>query len=171
MPIATGSGCASASIVWLRPSIMCSLPFSVLSIIRKFYPIGNRLRNFSWRRWKKPLLFTPCANSNWFCRCFAFRIGKIHYYHCIVRNFQFRKFLPVNNDKKPPEYGLAAFMNTVLLVCYYYVTSCAYFTAFYGTKTPGNIRFPGVIILRGLGSGKVLTSTCIDLNAVTLVNE
>ncbi len=86
-------------------------------------------------------------------------------------NFQFRKFLPVNNDKKPPEYGLAAFMNTVLLVCYYYVTSCAYFTAFYGTKTPGNIRFPGVIILRGLGSGKVLTSTCIDLNAVTLVNE
>ena len=86
-------------------------------------------------------------------------------------NFQFRKFLPVNNDKKPPEYGLAAFMNTVLLVCYYYVTGCAYFTAFYGTKTPGNMRFPGVIILRGLSSGKVLTGTCIDLNAVTLVNE
>lgn len=38
-------------------------------------------------------------------------------------NFQFRKFLPVNNDKKLPEYGLAAFMNTVLLVCYYYITS------------------------------------------------
>ena len=86
-------------------------------------------------------------------------------------NFQFRKFLPVNNDKKPPGYGLAAFMNTVLLVCYYYVTGCAYFTAFYGTKTPGNIRFPGVIILRGLSSGKVLTSTCIDLNAITLVYE
>ena len=86
-------------------------------------------------------------------------------------NFQFRKFLPVDNDKKPPGYGLAAFMNTVLLVCYYYVTGCAYFTAFYGTKTPGNIRFPGVIILRGLSSGKVLTGTCIDLNAVTLVNE
>ena len=86
-------------------------------------------------------------------------------------NFQFRKFPPVNNDKKPPGYGLAAFMNTVLLVCYYYVTGCAYFTAFYGTKTPGNIRFPGVIILRGLSSGKVLTSTCIDLNAVTLVYE
>ena len=86
-------------------------------------------------------------------------------------NFQFRKFLPVNNDKKPPGYGLAAFMNTVLLVCYYYVTGCAYFTAFYGTKTPGNIRFPGVIILRELSSGKVLTSTCIDLNAVTLVHE
>ena len=100
MPIATGSGCASASIVWLRPSIMCSLPFSVLSIIRKFYPIGNRLRNFSWRRWRKPLLFTPCANSNWFCRCFAFRIGKIHYHHCIVRNFQFRKFLPVYSNKQ-----------------------------------------------------------------------
>ena len=33
------------------------------------------------------------------------------------------------------------------------------------------LRFPGVIILRGLSSGKVLTSTCIDLNAVTLVNE
>ena len=99
------------------------------------------------------------------------KIGKIHYHHCIVRNFQFRKFLPANSDKKPPEYGLAAFVNTVLLVCYYYVTGCAYFTAFYRTKTPGNIRFPGVIILCGLSSGKVLTSTCIDLNAVTLVNE
>ena len=33
-----------------------------------------------------------------FCRCFAFRIGKIHYHHCIVRNFQFRKFLPVYSN-------------------------------------------------------------------------
>ena len=85
--------------------------------------------------------------------------------------FSVQKIPTVDNDKKPPEYGLAAFMNTVLLVCHYYVTGCAYFTAFYGTKTPGNIRFPGVIILRGLSSGKVLTGTCIDLNAITLVNE
>ncbi|SCH44743.1 Uncharacterised protein [uncultured Clostridium sp.] len=33
-----------------------------------------------------------------FCRCFAFRIDKIHYHHCIVRNFQFRKFLPVYSN-------------------------------------------------------------------------
>ena len=28
----------------------------------------------------------------------AFQIGKIHYHHCIVRNFQFRKFLPVSSN-------------------------------------------------------------------------
>ena len=37
-----------------------------------------------------------------FCRCFAFRIGKIHYHHCIVRNFQFRKFLPVYSNTVVP---------------------------------------------------------------------
>ena len=40
------------------------------------------------------LLFTRCANSNGFCRCFAFQIGKICYQNYIVRDFQFRKFLP-----------------------------------------------------------------------------
>ena len=42
---------------------------------------------------------TPCPRTvTGFCRCFAFRIGKIHYHHCIVRNFQFRKFLPVYSN-------------------------------------------------------------------------
>ena len=42
---------------------------------------------------------TPCPRTvTGFCRCFAFRIGKIHYHHCIVRNFQFRKFLPVQSN-------------------------------------------------------------------------
>ena len=42
---------------------------------------------------------TPCPRTvTGFCRCFAFRIGKIHYHHCIVRNFQFRKFLPMKSN-------------------------------------------------------------------------
>ena len=40
------------------------------------------------------LLFTRCANSNGFCRCFAFQIGKICCHHDIIRHFQFRKCLP-----------------------------------------------------------------------------
>ena len=28
----------------------------------------------------------------------AFQIGIIHCHHCIVRNFQFRKFLPVSSN-------------------------------------------------------------------------
>ena len=44
------------------------------------------------------LLFTRCANSNGFCRCFAFQIGKICYHHCIIRHFQFRKCLPVYSN-------------------------------------------------------------------------
>ena len=46
----------------------------------------------------KVLLFTRCANSNGFCRCFAFQIGKICCHHCIVRHFQFRKCLPVYSN-------------------------------------------------------------------------
>ena len=44
------------------------------------------------------LLFTHCANSNGFYRCFAFQIGKICYHHCIIRHFQFRKCLPVYSN-------------------------------------------------------------------------
>ena len=33
-----------------------------------------------------------------FCRCSAFRIGKICDHNCIIRNFQFRKFLPAKNN-------------------------------------------------------------------------
>ena len=33
-----------------------------------------------------------------FCRCFAFRIGKIRGHNGIIRNFQFRKFLPMKSN-------------------------------------------------------------------------
>jgi len=49
---------------------------------------------------------TPCPRTvTGFCRCFAFRIGKIHYHHCIVRNFQFRKFLPVCSNGDPADFN------------------------------------------------------------------
>ena len=44
------------------------------------------------------LLYTHACTVTWFCRCFAFQIGKICYQKCIVRNFQFRKFLPVYSN-------------------------------------------------------------------------
>ena len=44
---------------------------------------------------------TPCLRSvTGFCRCFAFRIGKIRDHNGIIRNFQFRKFLPVKSNHK-----------------------------------------------------------------------
>ena len=45
---------------------------------------------------KLSLLFTHVCPATGFCRCCAFQIGKICCQNCIVRNFQFRKFLPVN---------------------------------------------------------------------------
>ena len=41
------------------------------------------------------LQFVRYTNCNGFCRCFAFQIGKIHNHYGIIRNFQFRKFLPI----------------------------------------------------------------------------
>ena len=46
---------------------------------------------------KLSLLFTHVCPATGFCRCYAFQIGKICCQNCIVRNFQFRKFLPVNS--------------------------------------------------------------------------
>ena len=44
---------------------------------------------------------TPCPRTvTGFCRCFAFKIGKIHDRNCIIRNFQFRKFLPMKSNMK-----------------------------------------------------------------------
>ena len=43
------------------------------------------------------LLFTHVCPATGFCRCYAFQIGKICCQNCIVRNFPFRKFLPVNS--------------------------------------------------------------------------
>ena len=37
-------------------------------------------------------------NSSHNCRCFAFQIGKICCQNCIIRDFQFRKSLPVNSN-------------------------------------------------------------------------
>ena len=45
------------------------------------------------------LLFTHVCPATGFCRCYAFQIGKICCRNCIVRNFQFKKFLPVNSYK------------------------------------------------------------------------
>ena len=45
----------------------------------------------------RSLLFTHVCPATGFCRCYAFQIGKICCQNCIVRNFQFRKFLPVNS--------------------------------------------------------------------------
>ena len=42
---------------------------------------------------------SPCPRTvTGFCRCSAFRIGKIRGHNCIIRNFQFRKFLPVKSN-------------------------------------------------------------------------
>ena len=38
-----------------------------------------------------------------FCRCFAFRIGKIRGHNGIIWNFQFRKFLPAKSNRKVPQ--------------------------------------------------------------------
>ena len=51
---------------------------------------------------KNPLQYTgsPCPHTvTGFCRCFAFRIGKIRGHNGIIRNFQFRKFLPMQSNK------------------------------------------------------------------------
>ena len=46
---------------------------------------------------------TPCPRTvTGFCRCFAFRIGKIRGHNGIIRNFQFRKFLPVYSNVHLP---------------------------------------------------------------------
>ena len=46
---------------------------------------------------------TPCPRTvTGFCRCFAFRIGKIRGHNGIIRNFQFRKFLPMKSNGKLP---------------------------------------------------------------------
>ena len=68
------------------------------SFLASGYFLETRLKGDS-------LLFTPCANSNGFCRCSAFQIGKIHYHHCTVRNFQFRKFLPVCSNGDPADFN------------------------------------------------------------------
>ena len=48
---------------------------------------------------KLSLLFTHVCPATGFCRCYAFQIDKICCRNCIVRNFQFKKFLPVNSYK------------------------------------------------------------------------
>ena len=47
-------------------------------------------------------LLTHVCPVTGFCLCFAFQIGKICIRNCIVRNFQFRKFLPVSSYYNNP---------------------------------------------------------------------
>ena len=61
---------------------------------------------------KNPLQYTgsPCPHTvTGFCRCFAFQIGKIRDHNGIIRNFQFRKFLPAISNKKSHSYHYIKF--------------------------------------------------------------
>ena len=48
---------------------------------------------------KLSLLFEHVCPATGFCLFFEFQIGKIRCRNCIVRNIQFKKFLPVNSYK------------------------------------------------------------------------
>ena len=77
------------------PQVCFFTEFSILLFTR----VCNHV--FTRRNFHNVLQYTgtPCPRTvTGFCRCFAFRIGKIHYHHCIVRNFQFRKFLPMKSN-------------------------------------------------------------------------
>ena len=67
-------------------------------------------------------------------RCFAFQIGKIHYRHCIVRIFQFRKSLPAHSNTiiLHPLSGRSPRFNTRLfaLRCHK-IPFCLSFTSFH----------------------------------------
>ena len=81
----------------------------VLSILPLWFTVCHHvfLRHFRFQKCLfvssrlRLLQSTHMQTVTGFCRCFAFRIGKIHYHHCIVRNFQFRKFLPVYSNIFP----------------------------------------------------------------------
>ena len=46
----------------------------------------------------------PCPRTvTGFCRCFAFQVGKIRGHNGIIRNFQFRKFLPMKSNFPPTD--------------------------------------------------------------------
>ena len=76
-----------------------SLVFCIISILQEFPYFASAISlDFAGFFRFFPLLFTHACPATEFCRCFAFQIGKICCHNCIVRNFQFRKFLPVYSN-------------------------------------------------------------------------
>ena len=68
------------------------------TVILRLPPAKSKLfRPIKFDKKRRLLLFTHVCPATGFCRCYAFQIGKICCQNCIVRNFQFRKFLPVNS--------------------------------------------------------------------------
>ncbi len=68
------------------------------TVILRLPPAKSKLfRPIKFDKKRRLLLFTHVCPATGFCRCYAFQIGKICCRNCIVRNFQFRKFLPVNS--------------------------------------------------------------------------
>ena len=57
---------------------------------------SGKIRIFRFPDFKIPQFLS--LNSSHNCRCFAFQIGKICCQNCIIRDFQFRKSLPVNSN-------------------------------------------------------------------------
>ena len=79
-----------------------SLVFCIISILQEFPYFASAISlDFAGFFRFFPLLFTHACPATEFCRCFAFQIGKICCRNCIVRNFQFRKFLPVYSNIFP----------------------------------------------------------------------
>ena len=79
-----------------------SLVFCIISILQEFPYFASAISlDFAGFFRFFPLLFTHACPATEFCRCFAFQIGKICCHNCIVRNFQFRKFLPVYSNIFP----------------------------------------------------------------------
>ena len=70
------------------------------TVILRLPPAKSKLfRPIKFDKKRRLLLFTHVCPATGFCRCYAFQIGKICCRNCIVRNFQFKKFLPVNSYK------------------------------------------------------------------------
>ena len=71
------------------------------TVILRLPPAKSKLfRPIKFDKKRRLLLFTHVCPATGFCRCYAFQIGKICCRNCIVRNFQFRKFLPVNSNRR-----------------------------------------------------------------------
>ena len=78
-----------------RPSISVFSLYHCKKGIARIYAITFRYRRYEVLQYTG----TPCPHTvTGFCRCFAFRIGKIRGHNGIIRNFQFRKFLPMKSN-------------------------------------------------------------------------
>ncbi len=78
-----------------RPSISVFSLYHCKKGIARIYAITFRYRRYAVLQYTG----TPGPRTvTGFCRCFAFRIGKIRGHNSIIRNFQFRKFLPMKSN-------------------------------------------------------------------------